>query len=199
MQKNIKIMKIEEIFHIQSGYQERIDYDNYNNRGYRLIQGKDINKDNSINWAHLDVINVNRDYKNYIVNNGDLLFQARGSKHSFVFVDKDEENTIAGHTFYILKLKSKEILPKYLWIILNSNGLKSEIDKIAGGAIISFITKSNLSNIEIPIPSIDEQRTIINLYNVIEKKRTIINTLSSKYDKIIIGILNEQIFKGVDK
>ncbi len=199
MQKDIKMARIGEIFQIQSGYQERIDYDKYDNKEYKLIQGKNINKDNSINWSHLDTINLNRDYKNYIIKKGDMLLQARGSKHSFVLIDKDEENTIAGHTFYVLRLKSEEVLPEYLWIILNSNGVRTQIDKIAGGAIISFITKSNLSNIDIPIPCIEEQRTIINLYNVIEKKRRIIDTLSSKYDKIIIGILNEKIFKGVNK
>lgn len=194
--RTIKWMKLKDLVEIQNGYQGRPDHGVYTDDLYRLIQGKDIDEHSNIRWENLESININRAPDNYFTEKGNVLLQARGVKHNPILVDADVNNAIAGHTFFILRLKSELILPEYLCIALSSKKIQEEIEVKSGGVIISFISKTNLESIEIPVPDKHTQKTIINLNELLDRKRDILNEIINKYNQLENSVLDEILFKG---
>lgn len=191
-----KWKKLGTIARIQAGYQERTDSRDYNSNMFRIVQGGDINECNRVDWFRLKAYTINRDFSNYIIKKNDILILARGENHKAIFIDKNEKNTIAGHSFYILRIKDKDILPQYLHIILNSRDIQGQLCLLSGGAIVSFIRKNALESVKIPVPDITIQEQIISTYDLIRRKKQIISMLEKKYDRILTGTIHNMLFKG---
>lgn len=181
---------------VQAGYQERTDSRDFSNDKFCIVQGRDINEYNRIDWYKLRTTAINRDFSNYIIKKNDILILARGENHKAIYIDKDEKNAIAGHSFYILRITDKNVIPQYLHIILNSRDIQSKLCLHSGGAIISFIRKNALESIEIPVPDRAVQEQIIEADALIRRKRQIINMLEEKYDRILRGTIHNTLFKG---
>ena len=78
-----------------------------------------------------------------------------------------------------------EVLPKYLYYYLSSN--RQCLKEISAGATIKWINKTNLSSVEIPIPSLEKQLEIITDYEMFDElAKNYMDTIQLLYKKIEI-------------
>ncbi|HHT66742.1 MAG TPA: N-6 DNA methylase [Erysipelotrichaceae bacterium] len=78
-------------------------------------------------------------------------------------------NKYAGGFMGILRLNSKQILPKYTYFVLTTNLLQKQIKSLGLGGNIKNIS-SNIGNIKIPIPPLNVQKDIIQECEKVESK-----------------------------
>ena len=76
------------------------------------------------------------------------------------YVVKNETNIITSGAILHLTIKSKEVLPEYLALVLNSLMVKLQAERDAGGSIIKHWRVSEIEKILIPIIDIDIQKKI---------------------------------------
>jgi type I restriction enzyme S subunit len=63
----------------------------------------------------------------------------------------------------IIRITRKDVNPKFVMWLLNSPGIRQQIEMLASGTTRRRITRKNLGTIDLPMPSIDEQHKIVEL------------------------------------
>ena len=63
----------------------------------------------------------------------------------------------------IIRVTRKDVNPKFVMWLLNSPGIRQQIEMLASGTTRRRITRKNLGTIDLPMPPIDEQHKIVEL------------------------------------
>ena len=67
------------------------------------------------------------------------------------------------------------VLPEYVSHYLNSDKGQSDLSEIVSGSYIGAILRKDLEDIEIPVPSMQKQKIIVNLYHNIQEQQKIVD------------------------
>lgn len=189
----MKTVKLKDIAEIQNGYQERVGFDEYTDKKYRLIQSKNVSASKCIDYEGLEELTVNRTPDPYLVKKSDILFCSRGGNNAACTVSEDYQNLIAGHSLFILRLTDKRFIPEFVKYWLNSKRAKHYFASRNIGAVISFVNKSVLGNLELPLLSKNKQLSIAEYNELINKQSDIYNRLISKREQLLESIVNKQL------
>lgn len=184
------------ITNIQSGYHFKERIENDNNGEFQFIQLKDIDDYNRINYSSLLRNNLPNIKQTQLLEKGDILFKSRGMKFTASVVDEHIQNTIATSHFFIIKIKSRNIIPDYLAWFLNDVSTQKIIKLGIGGTRMQVLNKKFLENIEITIPSIDIQQKIINIKKLSEHEQKLLKRKNELRTLLVDLHLRKIIFKG---
>lgn len=100
---------------------------------------------------------------------GDLLITAVGTIGDIYLVKNETFYFKDGNSVWIRKLKNL-VLPEYLKMILASSFYRDKLNKISGGSSQKALTIKKLETVEIPIPSVAEQKKLIVILTSIDMK-----------------------------
>lgn len=124
-----------------------------------------------------------------VIHKNDVLLTSRGASFGAfraATFDLDTSKVLAASSIHIIRPDTKKILPQYLTHYLNSFYGQKEILQIARGSRILNVPLNELQDLSIPVPSLEKQKTVINLSeNLFElkelnvKKNRIFDNLSS--------------------
>lgn len=142
------------------------EVDNRNKEGeITQIQGINITKDFMPSNAEVQNESI-RNYK--IVKKGQFAFsgmQTGRDKCIRIALYKDDPPTIISPAYTVLEANCDKVLPEYFMLWFS----RSEIDRygwfVSDGSIRANLDMDRFYEIEIPIPDIPEQQSIINIYN----------------------------------
>jgi restriction endonuclease S subunit len=185
---------LKDIAEVIAGYSFRTALKGKEDASLFVLQAKNISDISSVNEENLDGI----DFENYrskaIVKKGDVVISSRGSFRSGS-VGLGIKDMIAASSVYILRPKTKNIIPYYLAIYLNSYDGQKQLTESATGAAIKAIRRNDLENITITIPDLEAQKKIVNLYltgKVLQKKlKRKMELINSINEEAINNILNK--------
>jgi len=89
-----------------------------------------------------------------------ILFSKDGSVGTAYMLRKDEEMITSGAILHLNVRDKKQIIPEYLTLALNSQIVKMQSERDAGGSIILHWRISEIENVVVPIISIEKQKEI---------------------------------------
>ena len=101
-----------------------------------------------------------------MLNYGDVLFAAKGTKNFATWYKSETQLSVASTTFFVISLKEnlkKEIIPEYLAWYLNQPFAQNFLKARARGTSMVSISKAVLEELEIPIPDLQRQQTILKI------------------------------------
>ena len=127
-------------------------------------------------------------YTGYLKKN-DILLVARGMKscafRSTVFVS-EVSNVIASSSVHVIRVTVANVLPEYISHYLNSKEGQDALSQIVSGSYIGALPRRELEKIKIPIPPLQKQQTLINLYRNIREQKKIVG-LQNKIKQTIVN------------
>jgi restriction endonuclease S subunit len=109
----------------------------------------------------------------HLLKKGDVLFAAKGSKNFAAWYENDEMPAVASTSFFVVRLIDDNVLPGYLTWFLKHPTTQNLIKGQAKGSSIASISKAVLSELEIPIPSIQKQELILRIFKLRNKERNL--------------------------
>lgn len=113
----------------------------------------------------------------YLLEEGDIVFSRVGSVDRCSYVDKDHVGWLfSGRCLRIRPSLSLE--PLYLYYFLSLEETKKFIKSIAVGATMPSINTKILGDVEIPLPSIDVQKSISYQLSLIDRKIEVNNKIN---------------------
>ena len=119
-----------------------------------------------------DVSYVNRPTRaNIQVKLGQVIFARMQGTRKVLTIDNSNENYIYSTGFCVFE-PSHQILTDYLRLILNSDLFQNQKDKYSKGATQKAINNDDIKKIQIPLPSLETQKKII---EVLDKTEAIID------------------------
>lgn len=121
----------------------------------------------------------------HLLKDGDVLFAAKGTKNFATVYEKHNPAAVASTSFFVLRLVDNNILPEYLSWFLNHPEVQKLIKDKARGTAIPSITKTMLEELEISIPCIEKQRTLIHLSILVQKENELRIRILEKRKQLI--------------
>jgi len=131
-----------------------------------------------------------------IVRNNDIIISTtRPNRGAISHVKNINDIVIASTGFTVIRETKKEILKEYLYIILRQHSSLIQMEQRSSGGNYPAITEEELKKILIPLPPIEIQQEIVDIYNrAIEEKqakekeaREIMRKTKIEIERMIIG------------
>jgi restriction endonuclease S subunit len=167
------------------------------------LQAKHFNENGRlISALHPDLKAENISNK-HILQHGDVLFAAKGTKNFAVWYESLPSGqagknlpAVASTSFFVIRLKENfrdKILPEFLaWFINHPGSLKILKAKAMGTSIVS-ISKSVLEELEIYIPDLQTQKTILKITHLRNSEKNLKQQIEILREKQI----QQQIFNVI--
>ncbi|MCY7333551.1 MAG: restriction endonuclease subunit S [Pseudanabaena sp. CAN_BIN31] len=112
----------------------------------------------------------NADFSKYRIYCNDVVMVMRANTGKAALVTESQDGILADqHLAIIRRKKAPKILPSYLVVLLNSEWFQQQIFSITSQSTVRLISISQLSKLEIPVPSIDIQQKIADLFFTLEE------------------------------
>lgn len=174
--KNIQKVRIRDIAEFNFGlHTSKID-----NKGVMYLQARNFNENGQFLNNVENFVDIDNVKEDQILKDGDILFVGKGMRFFSYRYDKEIGEAIASSIFYVIKANKKLVLPDYLSCILNHSKSLKYFNSIGSGTSIPSIRKSELSDYEIDLPSLEMQHKIVEIYNIHKQEIEFLDQLREK-------------------
>lgn len=183
---------------IHSGYLFKKEDKASTKKGFYAIQPKDLTKSGRIVWPNYQTPVTTEPQPVHYLKKSDVLFLSKmNPRPVFVETQPEHSNTIASSHFFIIRPTSKEVLPEYLYWFLNQQDTRKYIRSVAAGSSILNVKKSDLQEIQVPLPSLEMQKKIADLAALSERYKEIQQSLNEKTERLVEHITLKALKKQV--
>lgn len=130
------------------------------------LQAKHFNENGQlISLLHPDLLAENISGK-HLLQPGDILFAAKGTKNFAAWYESKNLPAVASTSFFVIRLKENiinKILPEFLTWYINQPVSQKFLKGNAMGTSIASISKAVLEELDISIPDLQTQKTILKI------------------------------------
>lgn len=156
-----------------------------------VVQPRDVESFTHINIRNLEKADIVNAKEKYFLYQNEILFTNKGDFKAAIW--KNNIQTIASSAFYRIKLINEKYYPEYVALYLNSPICKSQLNLRQNTERVSTITINELKQIDIPLPPLEKQKQIVELFSLYEKEVDIFEKLKQSRKKLINSILSQTI------
>lgn len=129
------------------------------------------------------------------VQNNDVVIAARGNQpgnYKAAVIEDVKEKIIATSSVYIIRIKdTSTYIPQFLSLYLNSSIAQKQLFDLTSGATIKFLSRTNLSNSEIPAVPHEVQQNLIKLSTIFTKESSLLEKKLSLTQDLLQSIINK--------
>jgi restriction endonuclease S subunit len=186
-------VKLKEIAKLDVGLAFRSAPKTALNGNISVIQMKDLGGDNIVNFDNLIKINQDNPKEQYLAKKDNLIVRSRGLNNKVSIIDQDCDNIIVSAPLFILRIISTDILPEYLFFYLNQKSSQDYLAKCAKGSVVKMIGREDIENLPIKIPSLDQQKAIGRIANMINREKVILDQIKQKRELYVGSILKQKL------
>lgn len=148
-----------------------------------VIQIKDVDWAGRVKWAGLTKTSLEGRKEPDWIKSGDILFVARGAKIVAAYADAVSIPCVCSQYFYLLRIKSPDILPEFVAWQINQQPAQTYLVKSAEGTAQVSVRRSMLEELSIVIPPLDQQQTIVELAKSALRERELLEALISNREQ----------------
>ncbi len=141
-----------------------------------IVGVADFKDNKSPNWDEVKTITIRENVDDsYLLHKNDLVtVRSNGSRElvgRFMLIDKEpeERTTFSGFSIRV-RIVSDEVNSEFLYYLLSSANVRQRLTMGSNGANIKSLNQDLLSNLEIPLPSLSEQKNVIDKIGAIESQ-----------------------------
>lgn len=188
---------LNELVAIKHGYAFEGEHFRSSPTPYLLLTPGNFNKDGRLYFGPKTKYYDGPVPDEFILDNGDVLV---------VMTDLTKEMAILGNTI-ILKsprtvlhnqrigkvtiLREKDLLPEYLCFVMNSDRVKGHIKDTATGTTVRHTSPTKILEPLIPVPPIEEQKKIMNIFQTVDDRLTVVESKLASYEKIKKALMQD--------
>lgn len=188
-------MKLSELTEVKSGclFRSRLAYDR--NGNVKVVQLKDVDRNGNLNLDDLITIESIQKGRFHFLQDGDVIFKAKSNKHVAAAFRSSMKNVITTLHYFVLSLKDSNVLPEYLAWYLNQKPAQKYFNSNAAGTRIPIINKQILSELNIPVISLEKQQRVVDIHKLMCKENDLIEKIAEKrkklYDYLLLTLAND--------
>jgi len=120
---------------------------------------------------------------------GDVLFPNRGTRTTALAYRLDLPRTLAGAQFFILRPDVGRVLPEYLAWFLRTEEAARYFKGRRKGTYVKIIQRSDLAEMEMPLPPMNVQQKIVEAANLAVEERSLSERLTVRKWEFTKGML----------
>jgi len=183
-------LKIKQLATVRMGYSFRSRLEASRCGEVAVIQMKDLLQDNTVGCKKLVKIEMETVKEHHLAQKGDLVFRSRGQITTAAILLEDPGKAVVAAPLLRIRItKSDKILPEYLNWYIGQRDAQIFLASRAKGTVQKMISKQAIEDLEVYLPTLEQQKNIVELAKLSARERTILNTLSEKRDQYISTVL----------
>ncbi|KAB7696325.1 restriction endonuclease subunit S [Plesiomonas shigelloides] len=175
-----KLMTLSELVTIHAGYPFRGAIQAIAGGSVNAVQAKDISEIGELRYRDLIVTELTGKREPDWLQQGDILFSAKGAKHIACYVDHDLPRTTCAPSLFLLQLKAQwhgHVNPQFLAWQLNQPPAQQYFKRSAEGSFQLSILKPVLAATLMAQPDIHTQNSVAQLYAASIKEQALLYQL----------------------
>jgi restriction endonuclease S subunit len=188
-------VKLSDIAIINAGYPFRGKIPEVPSSSVIAVQMKDVSQTERINWSGCLATELTGKRDPGFLNIGDILVAARGSHNYAVLVGEDlnsiNKEAVASPHFFVVRLHKENILPDFIAWLLNQKPARRYLEQNAEGTLTKSIRRSVLEDTPIKVPTLEKQRTIVEMANTLNAEQAVMLQLISNSKRMMNAIAND--------
>ena len=159
---------------------------------YCLVQIKDVSRDQGLQVDSLVRVDAPEASQSHLLREGDVLFIARGTRNDAVVFSSDMTNAIAGAQFFVIRPTGR-VLPEYLAWYLNQASAQRHVAEYSSGSFVPFVPKTALEELEVVLPSMEDQRRIVAVQELSLKEQELLDAIKAKRRSLVEAALHSRL------
>lgn len=158
-------MRLRDSAQIKPGYPFREAIEPTLNGRVAVVHIRDANTDKGIDWPALVRTELHGRKDPDWLQNGDILFAARGNRNFAVCVGEPPLKAVCSPHFFLVRVnRDSPATPEFLAWLVNQPEAQKYFAQAAEGTFITSIRRQVLEDMPLRLPSIATQKTIIQLH-----------------------------------
>lgn len=178
--------KVKELATVQMGYSFRSRLESVANGNVAVIQMKDLLDDNKVGCDDLIKVDMETVKDHHLARKGDLVFRSRGQViNAAILLDVPGRAVVAAPLLRIRVVKPQRLLPEYLNWYINQRDAQAYLASRTKGTVLKMIDIQAIEDLEISLPSLDKQKTIVELVSLSAREQVLLHALAEKRKQYI--------------
>jgi hypothetical protein len=171
---------LKEIASIQMGYSFRARLESMDSGAVAVIQMKDLTNQNRVDCSTLARVDMEKPKEHHLAKPGDLIFRSRGLTSTSAILLDDPGTAVVAAPLLRIRVSDHVILPEYLNWFIRQTPAQAFLTSHAKGTAQKMISKETLEGLEVFVPPLERQRTIVEITALAEKERHILEKLAER-------------------
>lgn len=176
---------LKDIASIQMGYSFRARLESMDGGTLAVIQMKDLTDQNRVDCSALARVDRENPKEHHLAKQGDLIFRSRGLTSTSAILLDDPGIAVVAAPLLRIRVPDQVILPEYLNWFIRQAPAQAFLTSHAKGTAQKMISKETLEELEVFVPPLERQRTIVEITALAEKERHILEKIAEKRHQFI--------------
>ena len=178
------MMKLGDVAEIRTGVAFRKANEPSADGTHYVLQAKDV-LEARLDLNDLPLIELGERGDRHELATGDVIMVSRGRTVAAPLGEIDSAvPTVAAGSVYVLRPKNAAVDPMYLAWTINRPGTQAQLQALAQGSHIPFVSKQSLAKLKIPVPPIEVQQTIGHVYGLSLREKDLMSQLSELRERL---------------
>lgn len=184
------VVNLKNLASVQMGYSFRSRLETSEGGAVAVIQMKDLLEDNTVGCDDLVRIDMGDVKEHHFARKGDLIFRSRGLVSTAAILYEDPgPAVVAAPLLRIRVTKPDKVLPEYLNWYISQREAQVFLTSRAEGTVQKMISKQSIEDLDIALPSLEKQKTIVELASLSAKEINLLHMLAAKREQYIGALL----------
>ncbi len=158
-----------------------------------VVQMKDVDAEQGIDTRTLVPVKLPTKKKPDYLRQHDILFISRGNHFFATRVDEPLDNTVAAPKFFVLRVKTHQVMPAYVAWYINHHRAQRYFSQQVVGSWVQLISRQVLQDLPIAIPPLAQQALIVNAHCCWLGEKQLLRELEAKKTQLYTHILDRAI------
>ena len=178
MYGDAKLFDLRNLIDLRSGFPFRGAISEMPGGPVGVVQMKDIDPTGVVHWGDVIRTELSGRRPPEWLASADILFVSRGSRFYAVCLDVPPSPAVCSpHLFHMRLRTPTQVLPKFLAWQLNQPPLQRQLQAAAEGSSQLSIRRSALEALSISVPSLEDQRRIVQIVDAAARERSLLHAL----------------------
>ena len=166
---------------------------------YPLLNLRSINAGGYIEIDQLDIFDASeRLSTEYLSQIGDVIIRLT-APYTAILIDETTAGMVISSNFVIVRANRRDILPEYLFWLINTPNVKRSIYENTSSNMLGAIKAKYFSDFEVPQLPINKQKQIANMNTLALKETMLLRQLAiekERYYSLVIGNAHKEMKRG---
>ena len=175
------------------GYSFRSRIQSMDSGAVAVIQMKDLTDENTVDCNNLTYIDITKFNDNHYVKKGDLIFRSRGLCATSAIVLDGPGIAVVSSPLLKIRVTNPTVMPEYLNWFISQLPAQIFLASHAKGTTQQMISKEALEQLEVLLPPLEKQKSIVALATLEVEEQRILKQLAIKRKQYVSAILIREV------
>jgi hypothetical protein len=173
-----KSILLSECAELSLGYSFRGRIESAPDGAVKLIQMRDLTDAQGVDTTKAIRSKEQGFSQAHFLQSGDLIFRARGTNTTAAFASMVLEPTALASPLIRIRVKDATIEPRYLQWFINLPASQAFLGSGSQGSLVRMISIEHLARLEVVLPSLEEQRSLMGIADLCARESGILSRLA---------------------